>query len=107
MPTKRFRIGLTAAFAIGCFAGALAAGFALRPVAHADTTTLPVIFQVGAQLKSPIGPVEIREVQGEWIRVRSLHVLASGDSEHQWLFVPSLAGTWIPDEGVDDIDRRR
>jgi len=95
---------MAAVFVAGCLAGA-AAGFAMRPVAHADTTTLPVIFQVGAQLKSPIGPVEIREVQGEWIRVKSLHVLAEGDSEHQWLFVPSLAGTWIPDEGAEDERR--
>jgi hypothetical protein len=99
METERFRIGLSAVFVAGCLAGAAVAALALRPVAHADTTTLPVIFQVGAQLKSPIGPIEIREVQGGWIRVKSLHVLAAADSEHQWMFVPSLAGTWIPDEG--------
>lgn len=106
MIADRHRIGLTAAFVAGCLVGAAALGFALRPVAYADTTTLPVIFQVGAQLKSPMGPIEIREVQGEWIRVKSLHALAEGDSEHQWMFVPSLAGTWIPDDGSDDNDRR-
>lgn len=100
MKRYRFKGSLAIALLSGCILGAVVTGVSVRTVAHADTATLPVIFQVGAQLKSPIGPVEIREVQGQWIRVKSLHVLAEGDSEHQWMYVPALAGTWIPDEGI-------
>lgn len=99
MTMYRLKSAWFAAFAAGCIAGATLMGLSLRTVAHADTTSLPVIFQIGAQLNSPIGPLEIREIQGQWIRVKSLHVLAEGDSEHQWMYVPAMAGTWIPEDG--------
>lgn len=91
---------LAIAFAGGLVAGTVLAGFGIRSVVHADTASLPAIFQVGAQLQSPIGPVEVREIQGEWVRIKSLHVLAEGDTEHQWMYVPAIAGTWIPDDGI-------
>lgn len=91
---------LALAFLAGCILGSAVVGVSARSVVHADMSTLPAIFQVDAQLKSPIGPVEVQEIHGEWIRVKSLHVLAEGDTEHQWMYVPAVPGTWIPDEGI-------
>lgn len=99
MPEKQYHKKAIAAFLVGALMGATLVGVSVRPVAHADTTILPEIFQVGAQLKSPLGPVEILEVQGGWIRVKNLHALAATDSQPEWMYVPSVPGTWIPNDG--------
>ena len=88
--------GITIA-AVGFAVGVLCAGFMPRPVAHAQSTSLlPPIFGEGARLLSPTGPIEVHEVQGEWIRIKSLHPLAKSDGE-QWMYVPSISGTWLVD----------
>ncbi len=106
MAVRQYRKMVIAAFMTGALVGATLVGVSVRPVAHADTSTLPGIFQVGAQLKSPLGPVEILEIQGEWICVKSLHALASTNSEHEWMYVPSIAGTWIPKDGSESAIAR-
>lgn len=86
-----------AAASLAFAAGVLCADLAPRQIAHAQAASaLPSIFGPGARLLSPTGPVEVLEVEGSWIRIKSLHPLAKADGE-QWMYVPSIPGTWLLD----------
>ena len=76
--------------------GALSAGFIPRANAQAPTVTLPPIFENGAKLIGPTGSVEIHEIEGGWIRVKSLSALAK-PNEELWMYVPGLPGAWTVD----------
>ncbi|MDZ4861296.1 MAG: hypothetical protein SGI88_20175 [Candidatus Hydrogenedentes bacterium] len=89
----RFPAAMIAAVLV---AGAGVGGFATRGSVSAQGMVLPPIFEPGARLLSPTGPVHVEEVMGEWIRVKSRHPLAKADGD-QWIFVPSLSGTWLVD----------
>jgi len=54
---------------------------------------LPPIFEEGARLLGPTGVVEVHEVMGGWVRVKSLSALAK-PGEELWLHVPGLPGAW-------------
>lgn len=82
--------GLLAAFVAGWTSATLLP----HRAANAQAPALPPIFVEGARLLSPTGPVEVKELMGEWIRIKSLHPLAQSDGD-QWLYVPSLSGTWL------------
>jgi len=91
----------SAAMLAGAFlAGMAVAQFASNEAAQAQSASLPGIFEPGAQLLSPTGPITVQEVMGDWIRLRSRHPLAKNDGD-QWMYVPSLAGTWLVDSTPD------
>ena len=92
--------GVMLLIAAGFLGGAAVTLLLPETTANADQVVLPPIFQEGATLLSPIGRVEIREIQGAWIRVKSLHPLAASDPDAQWLYVPAISGTWIPEEAM-------
>lgn len=91
-----YRMSILAAMVVAALAGGILGGFATRSVASAQGMALPPIFEPGARLLSPTGPIHIEEVMGEWIRVKSRHPSARGDGD-QWIFVPGLPGTWLVD----------
>jgi hypothetical protein len=70
----------------------------LVPQAHAQapSAVLPPIFEEGARLIGPTGSVEVHEIMGGWIRVKSLSALAK-PGEELWMHVPALPGAWTVD----------
>ncbi|NUM55028.1 MAG: hypothetical protein HUU46_15380 [Candidatus Hydrogenedentes bacterium] len=94
---NQYRLILTTvAIALAFIAGAISAEYIPRASAQAQSVALPPIFDAGARLISPMGPVEVREIAGEWIRVKSLSALAKPDEE-LWMHVPALSGAWTVD----------
>lgn len=85
-------------------AGMLFTGFTPRANAQAQTFVLPPIFEEGARLIGPTGAVEVHEVDGGWIRVKSLSALAK-PGEELWMYVPALSGAWTVDS--KPIDERK
>ena len=83
-----------AAFAFA--GGALFTEWMPRANAQTQTVALPPIFEEGARLIGPTGSIEIHEVAGGWIRVKSLSALAK-QGEELWMHVPSLSGAWAID----------
>ena len=75
-----------------------------RANAPAPPFVLPPIFEEGARLIGPTGLVEIHEVDGGWIRVRSLSALAK-QGEELWMYVPALSGAWTVD--LKPVDTRK
>ena len=100
MSLKQYIAGLAVLAVAGLVGGAAATGLSPSSVASAQSDALPAIFHAGADLLSPMGPVEVLEIQGQWIRIKSLHALVTNDSENQWLYVPAMAGTWIPGDSA-------
>jgi hypothetical protein len=93
-PKNKFWI---VAFSVLVFLGGLLfAEFAPRANAQAQSAILPPIFEEGARLIGPTGSVEIHEIMGGWVRVKSLSALAR-PGEELWMYVPSLAGAWTVD----------
>ena len=77
-------------------AGAFSVEFIPRANAQAQTVVLPPIFDEGVRLIGPTGSVEIHEIMGGWVRVKSLSALAK-PGEELWMYVPGLAGAWTVD----------
>ncbi len=98
MSLKQYAMGLTVAAMAGFLGGAAVTWMTPNRIASAEAPVLPAIFHEGAEVLSPMGRYEIREVQGAWLRVKSLHPLAASDSENEWIYVPAVAGTWIPED---------
>ena len=92
--------GLALLLVVGLLGGAVVSLVQPRAAVSADQVFLPPIFEEGAILLSPIGRVEIKEIQGAWIRVKSLHPLAASDPDAQWMYVPAISGTWIPEDAM-------
>lgn len=90
------------------FAGGMAFSVFL-PRANAQAqpaVTLPPIFEEGARLLGPTGTVEVHEVMGGWIRVKSLSALAR-PGEELWMHVLALPGAWtISTEPVIEEKKR-
>jgi hypothetical protein len=61
--------------------------------ANAQTGELPPMFEAGARLGSPLGPLEVREVRGVWLRVKLLGPGQARQPEH-WVCVPAQSGGW-------------
>jgi len=94
-----------AAFGLMVFAtGILFTEFTPRASAQAQPFVLPPIFEEGARLIGPTGLVEIHEVDGGWIRVKSLSALAK-QGEELWMYVPALSGAWTVD--LKPVDTRK
>ncbi|MCC6694439.1 MAG: hypothetical protein IT365_02310 [Candidatus Hydrogenedentes bacterium] len=92
--------GLALLLAAGLLGGAMVTLAQPRTTVSAEQVFLPPIFQEGATLLSPIGRIEIKEIQGAWVRVKSLHPLAASDPDAQWMYVPAISGTWIPEDAM-------
>ena len=96
-----------AAFGVLAFAaGMVFTEFTPRVNAQAQPFVLPPIFEEGARLIGPTGAVEIHEVDGGWIRVRSLSALAK-QGEELWMYVPALSGAWTVDSKPIDTRKER
>ena len=87
-------------------AGALLSVLMPRVNAQAQPFGLPPIFEEGARLIGPTGAVEIHEVDGGWIRVKSLSALAK-QGEELWMYVPALSGAWTVDSKPIDTRKER
>ncbi|MBM3290397.1 MAG: hypothetical protein FJY92_09620 [Candidatus Hydrogenedentes bacterium] len=82
------------AIAIAFAGGALSAQLVPRANAQAQPAVLlPPIFEEGARLLGPTGVVELHEVMGGWVRVKSLSALAK-PGEELWMNVLALPGAW-------------
>ncbi|MCC6487660.1 MAG: hypothetical protein IT364_09185 [Candidatus Hydrogenedentes bacterium] len=92
--------GMAVLLAAGLLGGAVVSLVQPWAAASAEQVLLPPIFQEGATLLSPVGRIEIKEIQGAWIRVKSLHPLAASDPDAQWMYVPAIQGTWIPEDAM-------
>ena len=77
-------------------AGAFSVEFTPRANAQAQSVVLPPIFEESARLIGPTGSVEIHEIMGGWIRVKSLSALAV-PGEELWINVSALPGSWTVD----------
>ncbi|MCC6154327.1 MAG: hypothetical protein IT367_11240 [Candidatus Hydrogenedentes bacterium] len=96
-----------AAFGLMAFAaGIFFAEFTPRANAQAQSFVLPSIFEEGARLIGPTGSVEIHEVDGGWIRAKSLSALAKPEEE-LWMYVPALSGAWTLDSKPIDPRKER
>ena len=96
-----------AAFGLMAFAaGIFFTEFSPRANAQAQPFVLPPIFEEGGRLIGPTGAVEIHEVDGGWIRVKSLSALAKPEEE-LWMYVPALSGAWTVDSKPIDPRKER
>lgn len=105
---KSGRIALAgAAIALAFVAGMASANRTPGANAQAQTANLPPIFEEGARLIGPTGSVEVHEIMGEWIRVKSLSALAV-PGEELWMHVPALSGAWTVDtQPIDEKKKKK
>lgn len=99
-----FRSWVLISFIVMLFAGWQFTALTRVANAQAPSFVLPPIFEEGARLIGPTGLVEIHEVDGGWIRVKSLSVQAKPEEE-LWMYVPALSGAWTVD--LKPIDTRQ
>lgn len=97
---RKMALSVALSLAAGFVGGATATWLVRPQAAYAQTSSAPVlppIFAVGATLTSTIGEVQIQDVAGEWIRVRSLNSADDPVGGNWWINVPAQPGAWRPE----------
>ena len=105
MKDKRF-VWTAVSIAFAFAAGAISSAYLPRVNAQSQYQALPPIFQEGARLLGPTGSVEIHEIMGDWIRVKSLSALAH-PGEELWIHAPALPGAWTIDTAAIQKDKQK
>lgn len=96
---KKMALSVALSLMAGIAGGAAAMWLAQPTAVFAQANAapaLPPLFAVGATVTSTIGEVQIQEIYGEWIRVKSLNSVDNPIGDNWWIYVPSQAGAWHP-----------
>ncbi|MCC6795929.1 MAG: hypothetical protein IT366_12500 [Candidatus Hydrogenedentes bacterium] len=104
--SSRLKSWVMVSFVVAFFAGWQFADSSHVANAQVQSFVLPPIFEEGTRLIGPTGLVEIHEVDGGWIRVKSLSALAKPEEE-LWMYVPALSGAWTVDSKPIDPRKER
>lgn len=84
-------------FAVGIVVGAYLPRASAQAQNQASSSALPPIFEEGAQLMGPLGPIEVHEVSGDWVRAKLLAGLAGSSNSEHWIHITTIPGTWSVD----------
>jgi hypothetical protein len=82
---------------VGIMVGAYLPHAAAQAQTQAQSSTLPPIFEEGAQLMGPLGPIEVHEVLGDWVRAKLSAGLAGSSNNEHWIHITTIPGTWSVD----------